>query len=956
MSGEGARRPRGIASRLAVAAGAILVLLLVAGVVLYLARLDLVRRAALAWIRSQGVEGEVQFLAIEPTRLKAKVRLGPHDRPDLTVDEADIGYSLESFLRGEGLKVSSVRLNRPVLNATWHDGKLGLGSIDRLLGALRPQPGAPAQPLPRIEVRSGLVRLQTDYGAADISADADLDQGRLDRLDASLAPVALRLGKAEAQIRSAVVRASRSGDRLRLGVQARIPRLGSAQGQASDADLNLQADLSYAALSKGRIEGRAAGQTTVASAGMGSLAVNGLKLDVQASDLAAAPGAVAGRFHLRAAAAKLRQADLRLDGLVSEGSGRLTLDKAGVAADFAGGLTGAGAWPAMGAVQKDDAPVMAAMKRGLDRFHFAVGKAALSLNHGRLSGRLLAPARVATASGGTLDLKPAGPGYAVALAGGGLPEARADIGEVAFASDGGVTARVGVTAALSLGLLDHAKVKADGRLTLRGGAVAFTAANCADVTVARLDFGDNSAEAFAAKLCPVAEPMLKLASGAWSLAGQARDASAKVPSFEVGLSDGSGAMRLQGRGKDLDASFTVDQVTVTDRARPLRFYPVAAAGRATLAKDLFSGGADVMTLKGLALAHAEFRDQVAAMKGGMTISAPAMAFAKGGLQPTQLSPLTAALGEPASGKVAFEGRFDWTGPKTISSGRLAVDGLSFRSPAGPVTGLSGAMAFTSLAPLVGASVGPFKADRIAGIVPLTEVSALAKVENETATVTDGQGSIGGGRVRVNATASLAADQTVQGRVALEGVQVHDLVASSPFSDKVSLTAQISGALPFRMAAGKLRIAGGAASADGPGRLSINRATFNPGGAPSGPATRDNLSTFGYQAMENLAFQSLNATIDSQPDGKLRMVFHIAGKYDPPARKELRLSWRDILDHNVLNKPMPLPSNTGVNLTLDATLNLDNLIESRSALERQLGSASVQPQDATLGVDTAKGPQ
>jgi hypothetical protein len=273
-----------------------------------------------------------------------------------------------------------------------------------------------------------------------------------------------------------------------------------------------------------------------------------------------------------------------------------------------------------------------------------------------------------------------------------------------------------------------------------------------------------------------------------------------------------------------------------------------------------------------------------------------------------------------------------------------------------VTGFSGAMAFTSLAPLVGTSIGPLKADWIAGVVPLSEVGALARVDDQTATVTEGVGSVGGGHVRINATATLSANQTVTGQVSLDGVQVHDLVAASPFSDKLSLTAQLSGSLPFRMSAGKFRIAKGAAQADGPGRLSINRATFNPGGAATGPATRDNLSTFGYQAMENLAFETLDAAIDSQADGKLRMVFHIKGKYDPPTKKELRLTWRDVLDRKVLNKPMPLPSNTGVNLTLDTTLNLDNLIESKGALDRQLGSASVQAQDATLGAGTAKGPQ
>jgi hypothetical protein len=898
----------------------------------------------------------MQFESFGPTGLKAKVRLGPQDRPDLTVDDAEVSYSLESFLRGQGLQVSAVRLNRPVLHATWRGGKLSLGSIDRLLGALKPRPGAPPQPPPRFEVRSGLVRLQTDYGAAAISADADLDHGRLDRLSASLAPATLRFGQASARVRSAMIRATRTADRLRVGAQVQAADIGLAQGSAAGAEADLQADLSYAALSGGRVEGRISGQATLASAGAAGLTAKGLKLDVQAPDLAATPGAGtgSGRFHLRAAVAQLTQADLRLDGLSSEGSGRLSLDKAGATADFTGGLSGSGAWPALGPVVKDDAPVMAAVKHGLERFRFAVGKAELSLNHGRFSGRLLAPARATSASGGSLDLKPAGGGYGVTLAGGGLPEAQADIRQVDFA-DGAAVASGGVKAAFSLGLLDGAQVKAGGRLTVRGGGAVFQASDCADVAVKRLDFGDNSAIDFAAELCPGSEPMVSFADGRWGIAGEARQASAKVPSFEAGLSGGSGSIRLQGRGQELSADFGVDRVEVTDLAKPLRFYPVIASGRAGLAKDLFSGGLDVKTPKGLQLAHADFRDQVTAMKGGMTISAP-LTFAKGVLQPTQLSPLTAALGEPASGKLEFDGRFDWTGDKTTSSGRLTAEDLGFRSPAGPVAGFNGTMAFTSLAPLVGASVGPLKADRIAGIVPLAEASALVKVANETATVTGGQASVGGGKVRIDATASLSADQTVKGEVRLEGVQVHDLVASSPFSDKVSLTAQISGALPFRMTAGKLRIARGAAQADGPGRLSISRSTFNPGGLATGPATRDNLSTFGYQAMENLAFQTLAATIDSQPDGKLRMVFHIAGKYYPPTKKELRLTWRDLLDRDVLNKPMPLPSNTKVNLTLDTTLNLDDLIESEGALERELGSASVQSSDATIGADTAKGPQ
>src|SRR6185312_11248700 len=510
MSGGGAARARRIAARLALAAAALLVLLLAAAAALYLGRLELARRAALAWFRGQGVEGEVQLKSLGPTRLRASVRLGPKDRPDLAVDDAEVSYSLDSFLSGHGLKVSAVRLNRPVLNATWRNGRLGLGSIDRLVEALKPQPGAPPQPPPRVEVRGGLVRLQTDYGLAAISADADLAQGRLDRLDASLAPTSLRFGQATVQVRSVLVRATRSGDRLRFGSQAQFAGITLAQGSATGGEAGMQADLDYAALANGRIQGRIAGQATVASASAGDLAATGLKLDLQVPDLAAAPatGTGSARFHLRAAITQLTQ-------------GALPLDKAGATADFVGGLGGSGAWPAMGPIAKDDAPVMAAVKRGLQRFRFAVGKAELSLDHGRVSGRLLAPARATTASGGALDVEPAGRGYGVTLAGGGLPEVQADIRRVDFAN-GAVVAEGGVKAAFSLGLLDGAQVKADGRLRLHGGAVLFQATTCADVAVKRLDFGDNSAVDFAAQLCPARAPMVALAGGAWSLAGEAR--------------------------------------------------------------------------------------------------------------------------------------------------------------------------------------------------------------------------------------------------------------------------------------------------------------------------------------------------------------------------------------------------------------------------------------------------
>ena len=95
-------------------------------------------------------------------------------------------------------------------------------------------------------------------------------------------------------------------------------------------------------------------------------------------------------------------------------------------------------------------------------------------------------------------------------------------------------------------------------------------------------------------------------------------------------------------------------------------------------------------------------------------------------------------------------------------------------------------------------------------------------------------------------------------------------------------------------------------------------------------------------MENLAFSTLTASLDSRPNGRLGMVFHLIGKHDPPQRQEIRLPLLDVLRKRFLNRKLPLPSGTGVDLTLDTTLNLDDLLADYADFQRLHGSAQVQP--------------
>ena len=105
---------------------------------------------------------------------------------------------------------------------------------------------------------------------------------------------------------------------------------------------------------------------------------------------------------------------------------------------------------------------------------------------------------------------------------------------------------------------------------------------------------------------------------------------------------------------------------------------------------------------------------------------------------------------------------------------------------------------------------------------------------------------------------------------------------------------------------------------------------------------DTFTDFAYQAMEHLAFETLDATLKSRDNGRLGVLFHIVGRHDPPTRQQIRLSLTDLIRKRYMERKLPLPSGTGVNLTLDTTLNLDDLLADYAEFRKTRGSAPVQP--------------
>lgn len=934
--------------------GAALVLL----AVLYLARRQLAREAVTGWLAERGVASESQFQDIGPGRLAGRIRIGPADAPDLVVDRVEVRYDLAGLLAGRGVSVTAVRLERPVLRARWHGGKLTLGAVDRLVAELRKRPSAPGAPSPRIEIDHGRLLLASDYGALTASADALIDNGRLVRLAATTAPGRFVAGPASAALGSGSLEVHATpGGRLAATLQLPFTTLAGQGASARDGTLRLVADLAYPTPDKPvATAGSAHAELTVGSLAASGLAAGPLHLRAEAPDLQwtrTGGERLAGSLRLAGEGRDLAAGDLHLATYVSDASGDFAIGGA-PSLRLAGDAQARGGYSGLGAPSAADSTEIAAVKRGLRAFALSVQGVAVELGGAGPRLRLTGAARIAPQAGGAIRLAAAGSGYRLTAAGGGLPQVEADVTRASFGA-GGLRATGRVKAALSIGPVEKARIDATGTLAFDHGLARFTTARCAELRADKLAFGDKAAERLAGRFCPGGSPLLTVGDGGWAVQGRAEHATAEVPFLQAGVTDAAAEVRLADRGAGLSADLRLTTARAHDSAEKLRFHPLIVSGTVTAAHDLWRGALEVRTPAGAHVAQADLRHDGRSGDGSLAVGSGEIAFAPGGLQPTDLSPIAAAFGSGVDGRAAFTGRFRWSKAGGDSAGDLVLTDLGFKSPAGQVVGLAGRVHFSSLAPLIAPPGQTLTAHTLTAIVPVSDLSARFGLGEKALTVSAGEARTGGGTLSLHdLSVPLEAGQPVKGVVQVDGVQLHDLVAASPFGDRVSLDARVSGRVPFEVTGDKLRISGGELHAIAPGRLSISRAALTSvtaqgsvdapaavAAASAKVASTDTFTDFAYQALENLAFDKLDAQVDSHPDGRLGVLFHIHGRHDPPQHQEITLSWLDLIRRRFMDKKLPLPSGTEVNLTLDTSLDLDDLLQDYADYQQLRSSPPVQ---------------
>jgi hypothetical protein len=568
-------------------------------------------------------------------------------------------------------------------------------------------------------------------------------------------------------------------------------------------------------------------------------------------------------------------------------------------------------------------------------------------------------------------------GFNLDVAGGGLPQLRLAVASYRYRTEQNRTlldADAEFKTALSYGSFRGIDLSGSGKLRMAGERVRFDVAQCADLTLAayraagadlvrnlkgrfcgtaiemngdrlQLNLAQCADVNFAAfvnggadqlrdargRLCAVPNrPLLVSQPSGWQLEAGVSDAVARLVAGEVVVSGGAARVQLAGDAAAIrNGTIALDRANVADLQATPRFQPISASGAIRAAGDNWTGDI-ALAFRDRRLASVALRHALNTGMGEAVVTMRDLAFEPNMLQPADVAPFLSAFGSRIRGNVDFTGRFAWSKDSMTSEGRLVVPGIDLQSPFGAVRQLKTELAFTSLMPVALRPAQTVTVDRIDLAVPLEQVSARFSYAPEALRLEAATAAVAQGRATLDPmNYSLAPGSTNNGTLRLQNINAQTLVEAAGLTDRMSVEARIDGAVPFTLGPEGVRFADGRVAANAPGRLSIRREalTASVGTAGAAQAPPNAVQDFAYQALEHLAFERLEGVVNSQPMGRLGVLLHLVGQNDPPQVEETRVGILELLRGRAFDKPLPLPKGTPIDLTLDTSINLDELLDS-----------------------------
>lgn len=764
--------------------------------------------------------------------------------------------------------------------------------------------------------------------------------------------------------------ASRRGETLALLGRVRgRGRARSLEGDSLDVHgLAFEFDLAkvQVAGSTTRVDWSAGGRAFVhgADARLGATSAQGVLLDVTTHVVAPNRGAPHVGLRTLARIDHLRHGELALEGVrgafdagVWEGADRRI--------DMRGALSSSGgSWPLLGSIRSGDPPELVALKHSLDDLRVevpAIGVNMLGSNH---VIELDEPVSITPSFGGRMVLSTRadrpfyesrgserGGAFDLVTSGGAFPRARVQVPSYTLVDAGPelhVEGRTALNVAMSAGPLRNVTVDAAGAFTRADGALRFSGSRCARLSARHIE---GAVTDLRGRLCPGGRPLWISDAEGWRVHGVADDVQGNATSLGLRVHGGHGPVRASGGAGSLVLSADVAGAHVVDERDRVR--PVEATGRVELSDRRWTAHLD-LEARGQHVARLEAHHDAEDRSGMLHVDARGMQLTPDGLQPSDFSSTAERLlGSPVTGTLDLTGRFDWGATGTTSRGRVRARDLAFTTPAGAVSGLAADFELTSLAPLTTAPGQIVTIERLDG--PLGVENGRAEVELTADTVDVRRGSFDAlkGRVRLSALSiPRTGDGTWEGAARLEALELGELLEGTSVGEKLQIEAKIDGMLPFSYGAEGFRVSGGHVLAVAPGRLSIEPdalSDVSAAGGPTSEATAGGPAGFAQQAMQHLAFDRLEASVRSRPGGRLAVTFHVRGHHDPPERKELAVTWRDLIRRRFLDEELPLPTGTQIDLTLDTHWNLDDLLRALALpqLQPQPRSVSMQRSDRRI---------
>jgi hypothetical protein len=875
---------------------------------LWLARSYIAVQFARSYFTSHGVNSSVEIGELGLSGVSGRFSLGPRDAPEIFADRIELRFDPLRWLP----YVIEVRLVNPVVRARLDaDGKVNLGSLQAWIDSLSRQQGKSRFVSDDLAVSLTGMRLllATPGGAVEVDGDIRLVKNLPVSLTLRAPPARIVRRDLDVTLRAASLAFDQNAATLAVRFS------GAVKHPKADAQ-GIDAKIDATGLKWGSARGQlfamapSVGLHVTATSVTAGQKLSAPTLDVTARDVAivsardglegGADLVVTAAAGFDAALAPLRAADPVLANAIRQNLARLTLSFAG----------------------------HAERRSGVARFALTQPLLVTGARGGNLRVAALTFSGTADRLHAALDASLNGPS---------LPAVRLGMRDLVW-SGGGFTSDAAFSARFNFAMLRGTDLAGQGSFSWQNGQYAFTPSGCVRAALAAFHPGASDlARNVRGNICASPnQPLLTGEGMGWTLTGQAREASADLPLATAHLEKVAARLAFDGEGAPLKGTATVTAGEILDRAASLRFKPLAATGTASLDKGIWRGRFAMTDPKNFALGDTTFVHTMATGTGTAHIDAPHIAFAPDHLQPADLSPLLVAL-RRAEGTAAFSGDVNWTREAITSQGKLSIAALDFLTPMGKAHAVKSDIAFTSLLPPVTAPGQALTISRIDWTLPFSAVDVRFAFNPAAIQIAKADTDIAQGHVALGAINIAVADPGhIAGVAQLNAIALNSLVAASNLGSKVKLEGKVSGRIPFAIGPEGFRITNGHVAADGPGRLSVDRSLWAQGDAAlSSNAVQD----FAYQALENLAFEQMSADLNSVANGRLQVVFHIKGRSDPPKKQVAEVAITDVINGTALYKPIPLPSGTPIDLTLDTSLNFDELLKSYA----QAWSKSLSPE-------------